>query len=233
MLAQAQDDGLDPGPRKVAPGSERFCAATGAAKPVSEMIRFVLGPDGAVVPDLKRRLPGRGIWITATREALSAAVARKAFARSFKREVRVQPDFVAATERLIEKSALDALGMARKAGKVAIGFAKAEAALGEGGAVALVEASDGAADGARKLAAVARREAGAEAGHLTVIDAFSSAQLDLALGRSNVVHAALLAGPESDTFLVRARRLARFRDGDQGPSRGRRKPGEQTGRIGI
>jgi predicted RNA-binding protein YlxR (DUF448 family) len=233
MLAQAHDDGLDPGPRKVAPGSERFCAATGVAKPVSEMIRFVLGPDGMVVPDLKRRLPGRGVWVTATRRALADAAKRKVFARSFRREVALPPDFVAATEQLIEQSALDALGMSRKAGKAAIGFAKAEAALAGGGAVALINAADGGADGARKLVAVLRREAGAAAGRVAVIDAFSSAQLDLALGRSNVVHAALLAGSESDTFVLRTRRLERFRAGDEGQSGGCKEPDEQAGRIGI
>src|SRR5262249_59402714 len=106
MLAQAHDDGLDPGPRKIAPGSERFCAATGVAKPVSEMIRFVLGPDGMVVPDLKRRLPGRGVWVTATRRALTDAAKRKVFARSFRRGVVLPQVLVAAYEELIEQSAL-------------------------------------------------------------------------------------------------------------------------------
>src|SRR6476469_8537806 len=109
MLDRTQDDARDAGPRKIAPGSERFCVATGEVKPVEEMIRFVLGPDGAAVPDLKRRLPGRGIWITATRDALGVAIARKAFARGFKRDVRFAPDFLDMTERLIERAALDAL----------------------------------------------------------------------------------------------------------------------------
>src|SRR5262249_57026523 len=103
MQARPQHDGLDQGPRKTPPGSERFCAVTGAVTPVASMIRFVVGPDGTVVPDLKRRLPGRGIWITATRPALHKAVSRKAFARGFRREVRLPPDFVEATERLIEQ----------------------------------------------------------------------------------------------------------------------------------
>src|SRR5690242_18271284 len=104
MLARPHDDGLDTGPRKIAPGTERFCAATGAVVPVAEMIRFVVAPDGSVVPDLKRRLPGRGIWITATRQALRTAMARKAFARSFKREVRAASDLVDSTERLLEQA---------------------------------------------------------------------------------------------------------------------------------
>jgi predicted RNA-binding protein YlxR (DUF448 family) len=212
MLARPQDHTLDSGPRKSAPGTERFCAATGAVTPVDDMIRFVISPDGAAVPDLKRRLPGRGIWITATRKALRTAIARKAFARSFRREVRVAPDLVETTERLLERAALDALAMAHKAGQVAIGFGKVEAALSKGEATGLLHASDAAADGVRKLNALLhRRGEGGKA--MPIHCGFTSAQLDLALGRSNVIHAALLAGPESRAFLARAARLERFRSG--------------------
>jgi uncharacterized protein len=215
MLARAQDETLDRGPRKAAPGTERFCAVTGEVKPVDEMIRFVVAPDGAAVPDLKRRLPGRGIWITGTRSALQKAVARKAFARGFKRDVRVGADLVDGTERLLERSALEALSIAHKAGRVAIGFAKTEAALSNGEAIGLLHASDAAADGVRKLAAVARGSI-EDGKRVVVFDGFTSAQLDLALGRSNVIHAALLAGPESRGFLARAVRLERFRTGGTG-----------------
>jgi uncharacterized protein len=211
MPIGTRHDGLDAGPRKSAPGTERFCAATGEVKPVDAMIRFVVGPDGAPVPDLKRRLPGRGIWITATRQALAAAIARKAFARGFRREVRVTPDLVAATERLLEQAALDALAMSHKAGKVALGFAKAETALLRGRVVALISAADASPDGRRKLAGTLRQRE--DAARIAFVDAFSSAQLDLALGRSNVIHAALLAGPESETFLARTARLDCFRAG--------------------
>ena len=211
MLARMHDDVLDAGPRKTAPGTERFCAATGEVKPVDGMIRFVVGPDGTAVPDLKRRLPGRGIWITATRQALGSAIARKAFARGFKRDVRVAADLVEATERLIEQAALDALAISHKAGKVAIGFAKVEVALARDRVAGLLNAAEAAPDGTRKLAAsLHRRE---DAADIAVIDVFTSAQLDLALGRSNVIHAALLAGPESDTFLARTARLDCFRAG--------------------
>ena len=209
MLDQPRDNALDAGPRKLAPGAQRFCAASGAVKPVDEMIRFVVGPDGAAVPDLKRRLPGRGIWITATRQALRSAIARKAFARAFKRDVRLAPDLVETTERLIERAALDALAICHKAGKLAIGFANADAALARARVVALLNAAEAAPDGTRKLAAALHRRA--DAAEIAVIDAFTSAQLDLALGRSNVIHAALLAGPESETFLARTARLDYFR----------------------
>jgi hypothetical protein len=209
-------DALDAGPRKSGPGAERFCAATGAVRPVSEMIRFVVSPDGAVVADLRRRLPGRGMWITATRQALRTAIARKVFGRSFKREVKIAPDMIETTERLMEQSALAALAIAHKSGKVAIGFAKAEAALDRGRIGALIHAADAAPDGARKLDAALRRRVELDAGKIAVIDAFTSAQLDLALGRSNVIHAALLAGRESDTFMARAGLLDRFRTGGLG-----------------
>lgn len=212
MLAQPPEDALDAGPRKTAHGTERLCASTGTVRPVDDMIRFVVSPEGTAVPDLKRRLPGRGVWITATRSALGQAIARKAFARSFKREVRIAPDLVESTERLLERAALDALAIAYKAGRVVAGFAKVEAALAQGDAAALVHASDAAPDGVRKLNAALRRNA-ADDRTAPVVDAFTSAQLDLALGRSNVVHAALLAGPESKAFLTRVWRLERFRTG--------------------
>jgi hypothetical protein len=158
-------------------------------------------------------LPGRGIWITATRQALRTAIARKVFGRGFKREVRVAPDTLEATERLLEQATLAALAIAHKAGRVAIGFAKTEQALGRERVAALVHAADAAADGARKLDAALHRRLDLDADKIAVIDTFTSAQLDLALGRSNVVHAALLAGRESDTFMARAGLLDRFRTG--------------------
>jgi predicted RNA-binding protein YlxR (DUF448 family) len=214
MLSRPHDEELDAGPRKA--GSERLCVATGAVRPIEEMIRFVVAPDGAPVPDLRRRLPGRGLWITATRDALATAVARKAFARGFRRDVRVAPDFVEATERLIERAALDALAIAHKAGKVAIGFGKTEAAIANDNVAAIVHAADAAPDGTRKLGAALRRRYGDGAEGTPVLAGFTSAQLDLALGRSNVIHAALLAGPESETVLARAARLDRFRSASSG-----------------
>jgi len=211
MLARVHDDELDTGPRRSAPGAERRCAVTGEVKPVADMIRFVISPDGEPVPDLKRRLPGRGLWITASRAALQTAVARKIFARGFKREVRVPAALLASIERLSESSALDALAIAHKAGKVAIGFAKTEAAIERAHVAGVLHATDAAPDGVRKLYAALHRVFDADTDKLPVITSLTSAQLDLALGRSNVIHAALLAGPESETFLARAARLDRFR----------------------
>lgn len=210
-LAAVENDEADAGPRTVVPGMERLCIVTRAVKPTAELIRFVVGPDGAVVPDLKRKLPGRGVWVTATRAQVTTAAERKVFGRSFKREVRVPPDLADLVERLLERSALDALAIAHKAGRVASGFSKVEAALAAAPVVALLHASDAAADGVRKLAAAVTRRFGDAESQPAEVKLFTSAQLDLALGRANVVHAAVLAGPASDGFLARCRSLDRFR----------------------
>jgi predicted RNA-binding protein YlxR (DUF448 family) len=209
MIAVARDIELDTGPR--AHALERLCVATRTVKPVADMIRFVVGPDGEAVPDLKHKLPGRGIWVTATQDALADAIKRKALVRGFKREVRLPADLVARTDRLLERAALDALAIAGKASLVATGFVKVETALRQDGVVAVIHATDAAPDGVRKLDAALRRKS---PGSIVVIGSLTSAQLDLALGRPNVIHAALLAGPPSDTFLARLRRLERFRTGD-------------------
>jgi predicted RNA-binding protein YlxR (DUF448 family) len=212
MLARPDDQETDSGPRSDRRGTERLCVATRVVRPVAELIRFVVGPDGSVVPDLKRKLPGRGVWVTATRAAVDDAVRRNAFARSFKTKVQVAPDLTRLVETLLTNSCLDALAIAHKAGRVAIGFAKVEAALADKRVAAVIHASDAAPDGVRKLAAAVRHrsEAGAT-GEVAAISALTSAQLDLALGRSNVVHAALLAGPASDGFILRCQSLERFR----------------------
>jgi predicted RNA-binding protein YlxR (DUF448 family) len=205
-----QDAELDAGLRQSAVGSERLCAVTRAVKPVEHLIRFVVGPEG-VVPDLKRKLPGRGLWVTADRQTLADAVARKVFARGFKRDVRVEPELVELTERMLASSVLDALAVAGKAGLVATGFSKVEAALARDKVGALLHAAEAKADGMAKLQRALRQRAGAE--RIVIVTKFTTAQLDLALGRSNVVHAAALAGPATDTFLTRFARFERFRTG--------------------
>src|SRR5579863_6492499 len=149
----------DLGPRSAAAATERLCIATREVRPVGELIRFVAGPDGAVVPDLKRRLPGRGVWVTARRRVVEEAVRRRAFGRGLKADVKAPPDLPEVLDRLLEQSTLDALSIAHKAGLVVLGFAKVEAAVTAGPLVALVRAQDAGADGGRKLAAALRRRA--------------------------------------------------------------------------
>jgi predicted RNA-binding protein YlxR (DUF448 family) len=227
-LTAAEDDHVDAGPKTIRPGTERLCVVTRAVKPVDDMIRFVVAPDGSVVPDLKRRLPGRGLWVTATRAAVAMAVERKVFGRAFKREVQLGTDLVGLVERLLERAALDSLAISHKAGRVAAGFSKAEAALAREPVVALLHASDASDEGVRKLIAAAVSRFGETDRRPAQIGLFVSAQLDLALGRANVVHAAVLAGPGSAGFLERCRSVERFRSDEKSVqgrlARGRREP---------
>jgi predicted RNA-binding protein YlxR (DUF448 family) len=215
MLALADPD-LDNGPRTDKSATVRMCAVSREQRPIDELIRFVVSPQGEVVPDLKHKLPGRGLWISASRQTIAEAVRRHQFKRGFKRDVRVAGTLPADTENLLARSAVEALAIAAKAGRVISGFAKVEAALGGAGVQALIHASDGAEDGIRKLNALARQNAGnrSEIPGFQVITALTSSELDLALGRSNVVHAALLAGPAGKTFLSRSQILVRYRMAD-------------------
>jgi predicted RNA-binding protein YlxR (DUF448 family) len=224
MLALADPD-LDNGPRTDRSATMRMCAVTRLVRPIDELIRFVVAPSGEVIPDLKRKLPGRGMWVSASHQAVAEAVRRNHFSKGFKRQLKAAPTLAADTEALLVRAAIEALAMAAKAGQVVSGFSKVEGALGQRQAAnpvkALIHASDGAADGIRKLDAIARQNAvnSDESPELPVVAALTSEQLDLALGRSNVIHAALLAGPASKTFLSRSQLLVRYRmaDDDKGP----------------
>lgn len=207
------DDETDTGPAASRRAPERFCIAARESAPAETMIRFVVAPDGNVVPDLSRKLPGRGAWVTATREMLEKAVKQKAFARAFRGEGKATADLVTLTDALIERAALDAVSLANKAGRIVAGNAKVEAALGSGKTMALFHAADGSRDGKRKLDQLARRIESEGGGKIERLSLFSGSQLDLALGRSNVVHAALLASPASRGFLDRCLRLDRWRNG--------------------
>jgi uncharacterized protein len=217
LLAQHDDIELDGGPQSH--GLERFCIVTRAVRPVETLIRLVIAPSGEAVTDLKHKLPGRGVWVTGTRAVLEQAIASRALARGFRRDVRVSADLVARTEALLESAVLDALAIARKAGLVAIGFGKVEAALARDPVVALLHAAEAAPDGVKKLDAVLRRM-GQQARSVAVIRILTAAQLDLALGRPNVVHAALLAGRATETFMARLRRVERFRGNELGSELG-------------
>eukprot|EP01037_Dinobryon_pediforme_P026982 gene26982-29693_t len=143
-------------PRKNEP-TERLCAVTRDTKPVGDLIRFVCGPEDRVVPDLKRHLPGRGVWLTATRATVETAIKRKVFARAFEGPAVVDPGLADLIDRLLEDTLLGTLGLARKAGLVVIGFAKVEAAIARDDLVAVVHASEAGADGVAKLAAAMSR----------------------------------------------------------------------------
>ncbi len=215
MLAFADPD-LDNGPRTDRSATMRMCAVTRQVRPIDELIRFVVSPQSEVIPDLKRKLPGRGLWVSASHRTVAEAVRRNQFSKGFRRELRVAQTLAADCESLLVRSAIDALAMAAKAGQIVSGFSKVQGALEQGHVEALIHASDGAVDGIRKLDAIVRQNAGIndESRKFPVVTALTSEQLDLALGRSNVVHAALLAGPASKTFLSRSHVLVRYRMAD-------------------
>jgi len=221
MLALADPD-LDNGPRTGKSATMRMCAVSREVREIDELIRFVVAPSGEVIPDLKRKLPGRGLWISASRRTVAEAVRRHQFSKGFKREVRVAPTLPADTEALLVRSATEALAMAAKAGQVVSGFSKVEGLLEQGKAEALIHASDGAADGIRKLDAIAGQRSRniGESRDFSIVTVLTSEELDLALGRSNVIHAALLAGPASKTFLSRCQVLVRYRMADDDKTAG-------------
>ena len=217
MLDIADPADLDDGPRTNRSATTRMCAVTRQVRPIDELIRFVVSPAGEVIADLKRKLPGRGLWVSASHAAVADAVRRHQFSKGFKRDVRVSASLADETGQSLVRSAIDALAMVAKAGQVVSGFGKVEDALLRRQAVALLHAADGAADGIRKLDAIVKKTTSdsSETLEIPVITALASAELDLALGRSNVIHAALLAGPASKTFLSRSQTLVRYRDGGQ------------------
>ncbi|MGJ0395977.1 MAG: RNA-binding protein [Methylocystis sp.] len=187
--------------------SERTCIVTRRRGAPEAMIRFVRGPDGALAPDIAARLPGRGVWVTGRAELVAQAARKHLFARSLKTRVDAEPRVAEDVDRLLEADCLRMLSLANKAGAVMAGFGKVADALARGAVGALVEARDGGEDGRRKLAQAARRADSAA----PVIGLFSSLQLDLALGRTNVIHAALAEGGPATAFVARCRRLAAYR----------------------
>src|ERR1700738_829229 len=158
MLAYADPD-LDNGPRTDRSATVRMCAVTRQVRPIDELIRFVVFPQGEVIPDLKRKLPGRGLWVSASRQTVAEAGRRSQFSKGFKRDVHVAPTLATDTEALLVRGVIEALAMAAKAGQVISGFSKVEDALEQRKAEALIHASDGAVDGIRKLDALAGKNA--------------------------------------------------------------------------
>jgi len=183
----------------------RRCAAAWASKPVGEMVRFVVGPDGTVVPYVAGRLPGRGLWVTASREAVERA-ARGGFAKAAKAAVKVPAGLADTVAGLLARRLVDTLGLARRAGMVESGFDRVAEALDAGRVAVLVQARDASALGRGKLAAKARARGG-----VAELECLTLAELGLALGRENVVHAAVAPGSLAQRLLDDAVRLYGFR----------------------
>lgn len=183
------------------------CAVTGEDLPEAALVRFAIGPDGEVLPDVAARAPGRGVWLKADRETVRLALRRNAFARSVKTAVAAPADLADRTQGALEASCLALLGFARRAGDVVIGFDQVTASLRKTAPAFRVEASDGARDGRRKIDALAK----AAWDSPPVAGCFSAEQIGVALGRGRVIHALVSQGGMADRLAAELHRLSGFR----------------------
>lgn len=188
--------------------AERTCIVTREVKDLAELIRFARAPSGEVVPDLRLKLPGRGVWVSCAASKVAEAARRKLFARGFRAECQVAPDLAERAAALLGQEALACLSLANKAGLVSAGFERVAEQARKGTTAVLVEAADGAADGRRKLYGKLK-EAGSSP---ETIDVFESAELGLALGQSHVIHAGIAQGGLARKFLAAARRFSAYRE---------------------
>lgn len=181
----------------------RRCVVSSRRLPKSQMIRFAVGPDDVVVPDIAERLPGRGIWLSADRNIIKTACARNLFSFAARRAVRVDDQLADRIEALLVRRCTEFLGLARRAGQAVAGYVKVRGWLRDGRAAVLLAASDGSMDGRNKLRQSAR--------DLPEIDLLRAAELGVAFGRPETVHAALASGGLADRFVETASRLSGFR----------------------
>ncbi len=191
--------------------NDRMCIVSRESGTAEDLIRFVAGPDGSVVPDLKRKLPGRGCWVKAERHLVDEAVKRKLFARALKEGVTPQADLGALVDQLLTKSAIGSLALARKAGAVVSGSAKVDQAIRTGAAAMVLHAKEAAADGVRKHDQARRAVVHMEGPDIPSFSLFTGEEMDLAFGGGNVIHAAVLDGKAAAGFIQKALLLHRYR----------------------
>ena len=193
--------------KEAATGRMRLCLASGQTRPEADLVRFVTDPEGVVVPDVAAKLPGRGLWITSSRDCIDHAICKKAFARAAKGAVQANAAIADQAAELLSRRCLNFLGLARRAGEITFGFEKVKAVRGRPVA-ALIEAQDGSSDGRDKILGLFS----AQTSNAPIIGCFTGGELGLALGRDYVVHAALEIGVLAQRFLGEVRRLGGFRD---------------------
>lgn len=181
-------------------GPMRRCIVSREVLPKDNLIRFVIGPDDHLVPDVEGKLPGRGLWVKAGRAALEAAIAKNAFSKAARRRVEVPGNLFDLTAMMLRRRCLELIGLARRAGQAVAGFERVRAELTRQNAGVLLAAADGADDGKRKLKGLAEG--------VRSVALFTSAELSHALGRENVVHAAVMPGRLGDLLCVETSRLA-------------------------
>ncbi|NML75353.1 RNA-binding protein [Rhizobium sp. S-51] len=215
MTEQAPDTTHDEDDFDVSEVNGRMCIVTRESSDPETLIRFVAGPDGSIVPDLKRALPGRGCWVSPSRAAIDRAVAKKLFARALKRDVKASADLGETVDRLLSQQLAGMMNLARKAGQFVTGSAKVEAAVRSGEAVAVFHATDAAADGVRKIDQARKAwhlgmETEAEIPSYRLL---SGAEMDELMGQNAFIHAAALAGQAGEGVVKRANLLEQYRNG--------------------
>jgi uncharacterized protein len=182
---------------------ERTCIVTRVAKSDAELLRFALSPEGVVVPDLKRKLPGRGVWVSKEKSVLAEAIKRHLFAKGFGKEAKAGPELLELVTRLLRAEMLSAISLSRKAGLATQGFMKVEEAATKGKVAVMLHAAGCGTDGCEKL----NRKCGA---NVAIFDLFEQSELDLAFGRENVVHASLTFGGQTQKLLDLMRGFAQY-----------------------
>ncbi|MDR3440431.1 RNA-binding protein [Telmatospirillum sp.] len=203
LILGHDDDGEGPLALEEETGPCRRCIVSGEVLPIERLIRFVVGPDGSVVPDIEARLPGRGLWLSAGRDMVNTAAAKNLFAKAFRRKVVVPSDLCERIENLLLRRCIERIGLARRAGQAIAGFEKVRGELKAGHGAVLLAAADGSADGRDKIRALAPG--------LPLIVALRGDELGAAFGRDRAVHVLLTAGRLAEGLKVDAVRLAGFR----------------------
>ncbi|WP_105438847.1 RNA-binding protein [Neorhizobium sp. T25_13] len=202
--------------------NDRTCIVTREAGSPETLIRFVAGPNGQVVPDLKRQLPGRGCWIKAERSLVDRAVQKKLFARALKAEAKADADLGALVDRLLAADLVGMMNMARKASQFVTGATKVDAAVRSGAALAVFHAADAAADGVRKIDQARKAwKLGSNTGEdIPSFSLFTSAELDEVMGQNAFIHACALAGQAGEGVVKRANLLEQYRMGGLSQTKG-------------
>ena len=194
-------------------GPRRMCAVTRQRLDPDELIRFVEGPNATIYPDLAKKLPGRGVWITVERPQLERAIKQNAFSKSLKKQIKIPTDLADQVDRLLEGRAINSLSMAKKAGVVVTGSAKIDGALEKASVAVLLHGTDAAQDGRSKLDRKFLAISAANSRQARIFALLTIEQMSLAIGGQNVVHAAINHGGAAEKFVAEAGRLTRFRSG--------------------
>ncbi|WP_208434967.1 RNA-binding protein [Bartonella phoceensis] len=202
--------------------NERTCIVTRKNASAKTLIRFVIGPNNQIVPDLKANLPGRGVWISAYHSAIEAAIKQNAFQKSFKTDVEVAPNLAHIVDALLLKTALSSLSIARKAGAIVTGATKVDAAIRSGQVILVLHAKETTEDGKRKIAQAIHKIQQQKNRNIKTISLFTSDEMRVAFGANPVMHAALLDTKAAEGFLKTIHKLLAYRDDKHS------KPGEMT-----